>query len=220
MNKNNTRDNSGNEDMTHISNNKVKGTTKSNGAKHELDKFYTKTEIAELCLSHLNLKEYDIIIEPSAGAGAFSNLIENCYTYDIHPENNTITQADWLLLNKEQFLNKKCLVIGNPPFGNNGSLALKFIKESAKFAQTIAFILPKGFKKSSVKERVPTNYHLIREIDLPSDSFTLVGANYAVPCVFQIWERKNYERNKIKHVNTSNHFSFTDANHADRKSVV
>ena len=44
--------------------------------------------------------------------------------------------------------------IGNPPFGRQSSLAKKFIKHicSCDKTKTIAFILPKSFKKDSLKK--------------------------------------------------------------------
>ena len=43
----------------------------------ELDKFYTKKEIAKELISYLDVAEYDKIIEPSAGNGSFSKQIKN-----------------------------------------------------------------------------------------------------------------------------------------------
>lgn len=181
----------------------VKGTTKSLGNKHSLDKFYTKEGVVEECLKHLKLEEYDVVIEPSAGSGSFSNRIphDKVYAYDIQPENEGIIQGDYLKISKEQypFNERKVLVVGNPPFGNNGSLALKFIKESV-YADTIAFILPRGFKKESVKNRIPLNYHLQKEVDMVENSFTLNGEDYNVPCVFQVWVRRDTKR--VKEVST------------------
>ena len=45
--------------------------------KHKLDKFYTKDNIVNYCLSTINLNDYKTIIEPSAGNGAFSKKILN-----------------------------------------------------------------------------------------------------------------------------------------------
>lgn len=195
---------------------KVKGTSKSLGNKHELDKFYTKENIVDECLSYLNLSEYDCIIEPSAGSGAFSNKIDNIHAFDLLPENENIVQADWLKLDKLQFSSfNKILVIGNPPFGISGSLAYSFIFESMKFADTVAFVLPKGFKKESMKNRIPFNFSLIEEIDLPKDSFTLEGNDYSVPCVFQIWQKTETLRTKVIHKNITKLFKFVKKEEAD-----
>ena len=67
--------------------------------------------------------------------------------FDIDPKKNNIIKCDFLTIDHDIFSGKNVLSIGNPPFGRNSSMALKFIKKSALFATTIAFILPKGFKK-------------------------------------------------------------------------
>ena len=67
--------------------------------KNELDKFYTRPEVAKECLSLLfstiNIEDYSVI-EPSAGSGAFSNQINGCHAYDILPEGSNITEQDFL----------------------------------------------------------------------------------------------------------------------------
>lgn len=47
----------------------TKGTTKSNGQKHELDKFYTVPELAKELIKLTDISKYHVIIEPSAGGG-------------------------------------------------------------------------------------------------------------------------------------------------------
>lgn len=64
----------------------MKGTTKSQGQKDPLDRFYTAESTAAFCLSQLDLLLYSLIIEPSAGRGSFSNQIENCLAFDIDPQ--------------------------------------------------------------------------------------------------------------------------------------
>lgn len=187
-----------------------KGTTKSLGNKHKFDKFYTKEGISKKYIDMLEIGEYDIIIEPSAGSGSFSGILKGMskkvYAYDLEPEGEGIIKSDWFEVDKEQFKGKT-LVIGNPPFGNNGSLAMKFIEES-QFADTIAFILPRGFKKDSVKNRVPDKFHLVIEEDLPKNSFTLEGEDYDVPCVFQVWEKRKTDRDKVVYNTESKYVKF------------
>lgn len=195
-----------------------KGTTKSQGNKHVLDKFYTKDEIVDECLKHLELSSYDCIIEPSAGNGSFSNKIVDVKAYDIQPENDSISEADWLKFDKSLFQGfKNILVVGNPPFGSQGTVAFKFMVESMKFADTIAFILPKGFKKISMKNRLPLNFHLTTEFDLPLKSFLLEGEDYSVPCVFQIWQKSDKLRTKIINKTTTSLFQFVKPDEADFK---
>lgn len=188
--------------------------TKSNGQKDVLDRFYTADKTVDLCLSNINMQSYNQIIEPSAGSGSFSNKIPNCLAYDIAPMGENIIEADWLTLSKKDF-QSNTLVIGNPPFGQQNSLAIKFINESAKFARTIAFILPLSFKKDSVKNKIDENFILQKEIDLIDCVFYLHEKPYIVPCVFQIWERSKTKRKKKILKTQTKLFSFVDKTQAD-----
>ena len=179
--------------------------------KHIEDKFYTKISVVKELLNHINFDLYDLIIEPSAGNGSFSSEIKSkkLISFDINPEANNIIKMDWLEF-KPNFEYKECLVIGNPPFGVQCNLALKFIKKCSDInAKTIAFILPKSFKKHTIQNRIPLNYHLVKEIDLPDNSYTLNGKDYSVPTTFQIWERKSFFREKIILKTNSDYIKFT-----------
>ena len=165
-----------------------KGTTKSNGRKHTLDKFYTKKSVAKLCIDSINLNEYTDIIEPSAGSGSFSNQINGCIAYDLYPESSSVMNADWFKHIQARDSKKKVLIIGNPPFGQQNSLAIRFMNYSAKFADTIAFILPKSFMKESIHNSLDKNLHLRKNLILPKNSFDLNGKDIDIPCVFQVWD--------------------------------
>lgn len=196
----------------------MNGVTKSLGKKDTLDKFYTKPEIVELCLQQLDLSLYDCIIEPSAGNGAF---LCNChcpiYAYDIVPHHKDIIAQDWFSVDLEFFKQhfSSLLVLGNPPFGQQNALAIKFFNQAALCASTIAFILPKSFKKDSIKNKLDLRFHLTKEFELPNPAFTLNGENYTVPSVFQIWEKKDVLRQQIKLPTTTSIFSFTTKDKAD-----
>ena len=180
-----------------------KGATKSQGQKHSADKFYTKPEIAQLCLDSIpgGLDQYATSIEPSAGGGSFSSLVPGCLALDLRPEAEGIIEQDWLTYQRERNADplNKVLVFGNPPFGQQNSLAVKFINHAALFADTVAFILPLSFKKPSVQNRLHANLHLVFEMDLPKKAFELEGEDYAVPCVFQVWQY-DATRKRNKHV--------------------
>ena len=165
--------------------------------RNTIDKYYTKPNIVNQCISlfcekinpHLN----DIIIEPSAGNGAFIEHIKLLSTqamfYDIEPEHNEIIAQNYLTL-VPPITSYKIHVIGNPPFGRQSSTAIKFIKKSALFCDTIAFILPKSFKKVSMQKSFPPQFHLVCETDLSFNAFTVGDKEHNVPCVFQIWEKR------------------------------
>ena len=178
-------------------------------SRNTIDKFYTSSNVVLSCIDHfkkcLNPSKKDVIIEPSAGSGAFSielsKIFKNVIAIDIQPDDASIIQQDFLEeFDISQYNNNKDVhVIGNPPFGRQSSLAKKFIKKSASFAKSISFILPKSFKKDSFQKTFPLNFHLILSIDLPDNSFLINDKPHDVPCVFQIWERRQECRvvNKI-----------------------
>ena len=167
--------------------------------RNTIDKYYTKDTIVDICINfikkYMELDKNDLIIEPSAGNGSFikgiKSLTNNFIFFDIEPDNEEIIKQDYLLFDYDSIKNdfNKIHIIGNPPFGRQSSLANRFIKKSCEFCDSISFILPKSYKKDSLKKIFPLNFHLIFEIDLPEKSFLVDGLEYNVPCIFQIWEK-------------------------------
>ena len=53
-----------------------------------LDQFYTNSDIAKKCIDTIDVSKYDMVVEPSAGMGAFYNLIEhtNKIGIDLEPK--------------------------------------------------------------------------------------------------------------------------------------
>jgi hypothetical protein len=189
------------------------------------DKFYTKPDIVALCCdaikSHLQIsRDTDTIIEPSAGNGAFVDFVKsavrNYHLYDLVPEHCEIVQQDYLeyIHARPSSSPGKIHVIGNPPFGRQSSLAIRFIKKSCQFCDSLSFILPKSFKKNSLKRHFPPNFHLQFETDLPDNSFVVDGVEHNVPCVFQIWKKTADMRAPIVKLEPRN-YTFVDktANH-------
>ena len=170
-----------------------------------IDKFYTSPATVEQCMklveTHILVDPNDLCIEPSAGNGAFipgiKSLFNNYKFYDLAPEHPEIAPQDYLDFDHKSVSSgqhHKIHVIGNPPFGRQSSLAIKFIKKSSAYCATISFILPKSFKKDSLKKHFPPKFHLAHESDLADNSFMINGVPYDVPCVFQIWIRKDTDR--------------------------
>lgn len=167
--------------------------------RNTIDKYYTNPNVVIQCVklikAHIPIILTDLIIEPSAGNGAFihqiKSLSSNYVFYDLEPEHDEIIKQDFLELNTSQLQTVNNTppihIIGNPPFGRQSSLAIKFIKKCCHFATSISFILPKSFKKDSMQKHFVANFHLIHEYDLPSNSFLVNNIPCDVPCVFQIW---------------------------------
>ncbi len=180
------------------------------------DQFYTKPNVAEKCFQNfqniaksleVNLNDY-IFIEPSAGCGCFYQLLpkDRRIGIDIDPkkvsgiENEGIVKADYLEWQPND-LKKKYVVIGNPPFGLRGKLALSFINKSYSYADIVAFILPQLFNsdgKGVAGKRV-IGYKLAYNEHLPSDSFMYPdGEDIEINTVFQVWTKINTNKIKIK----------------------
>ena len=174
--------------------------------RNTIDKYYTKQSVVKQCIElvkkYVNITNGDMVIEPSAGNGSFieniKNLSPNYIFYDLEPEHNEVLKQDFLEFDYENLKQKfkNIHIIGNPPFGRQASLAIKFIKKCCLFSNSISFILPKSFKKDSMKKYFSDNFHMINETDLPENSFLVNNIDCDVPCVFQIWQLKKNEVRK------------------------
>jgi hypothetical protein len=180
----------------------------------EKDQFYTNKEISVYCYNKALevLKQLDInindhtFIEPSAGHCNFYNLLpkNKRIGIDIEPKGSLVNE-----LVKTNYLdyepkdkNKKYIVIGNPPFGLRGNLALRFINHSYNFADIVAFILPPLFDSTGkgVPMKRVKGYKLAHSEKLPINSFEYPdGKPVDVATIFQVWTKIN--TNKIKREN-------------------
>jgi hypothetical protein len=167
----------------------------------DLDQFFTKPEIAEYCYSSLRdflkkkkEKENSFkFIEPSAGAGAFYNLLpdDRRIGLDLMPLAEGIQQQDFLSWNIKPN-GFRYITIGNPPFGYRAWLALTFMNHAASFSDFVAMILPMSFQsegKGSPKHRVK-GMRLVHSEVLPIDSFVSPeGKQLKINALWQIWEK-------------------------------
>lgn len=188
----------------------------------ERDQFYTLDKVAkklvkcaekECAAIGIHFSKCDFL-EPSAGEGAFLKILPlGTLAYDIEPKALGIIKADFLLVTLPKV--KNLIVIGNPPFGKNASLAVKFFNHAATAAQVIAFIVPRSFQKQSIQNRLHSNFHLLAEIEIESDAFIFEGRAKHVPTVFQIWVKRKWQRPKIQLPVTHSDFDFTTPSDAD-----
>lgn len=169
----------------------------------KLDQFYTNPVIAHRIMGKIatvvDMDKFDVMLEPSAGTGSFYDLMdpERRIGIDIDPKFPGIYKGDFLTWDPHSS-EKSFIAIGNPPFGKNSSLAVKFFNRCALFCDVIAFILPKTFRKASLINRLAKSHHLIYDMDVPKDSFIFDGNTYDVPCCFQIWKKEPVARAKIE----------------------
>ncbi len=172
------------------------------------DKFYIDDNTVKICIKlieeNLVIEDNDLLIDPCAGNGSFlsgiKSLSNNYRFYDLFPEHSEIIEQDYLELDTSDLKKfNRIHVIGNPPHGKQSSTSIKFIKKSCEFCDTISFILPKSFKKRSMRAKFDKYFELVREFDLPDD----------VPYVFQIWSKCQVERGHSIKTNPSN-FKFVN----------
>lgn len=156
------------------------------------DQFYTRPEVAKVCVDFLRLLVTQDVpwIEPSAGDGAFLSLVDSAIGYDIEPRHPRIQRTDFLTVD----IPENCVVFGNPPFGRQASLAKRFLQHAATRAKWIGFILPRSFTKPSMQKAIPIDFHLIGSLTVPDNAFRLNNTPYDVPCVFQVWMRQDTPR--------------------------
>lgn len=181
----------------------------------KLDKFYTKKTIIKKIIKNINQELFDLIIEPSAGNGNFLKYLDKNKTisFDIEPENINIKKQDWFKYNINKNF-KKVLIIGNPPFGKNNILSLKFLKHSFSFKNVyeIAFILPNVYKKYTKQKIIPSNFYIKKIIDLGKNPFLLGDKEYHVPCSFFIFTKDKVIDLRTIKKETTKDFKFTNKN--------
>ena len=137
-------------------------------------------------------------IEPSAGTGAFYNLLppQRRLGMDIEPKCEGVIAQDFFKVSggygdaRIQTAPNETAIIGNPPFGKRGKLAIAFFNHAAYLADTVAFIVPVNFRKWTVHKQLDSSMRFISKLALPREAFQLGnGKPYAVNTEFQIWTR-------------------------------
>lgn len=187
--------------------------------KDSLDRFYTSEVTAKECFNEalffLEQKDWDRIIEPSCGGGAFLNLMIDRFKgtdaigFDLDPSCVGVKELGAKCLNWFDYVDeykpsgddmmnhvmfgyelpsRNVAVIGNPPFGKRNDLSRRFIEHSIYSGATlIAMILPSVYEKHTLQRSFPPNWKLLHNRRLPKNSFVFNGEPYNVHCSFQIW---------------------------------
>jgi hypothetical protein len=165
-------------------------------AVYTFDQFFTHPDTAQQCLDLLDLQSFDLCIEPSAGTGSFYNLLptESRFGVELDPRlADGISCGSWY---DHTWDKGNILVVGNPPFGTQNQEAIRFFNHAAKFAECIAFIIPRTWKRPSIQNSLDLNFHLTHSHDLTNAFY---GEKItSAKCCFQIWTRKASPRKKVK----------------------
>lgn len=182
-----------------------------------LDKFYTRKEVAKECLETIEFlwpwERWSLVVEPSAGNGSFYFQIPSAASrkvgLDLSPDHPQIQTQDFFTWLPPSASADKILVVGNPPFGRVSSLAIRFFQHAAEFADVIAFIVPRTFRRISVQEKLSRKFHLRFEKEIPLKPCAFEPA-MNVKCCWQIWERRSVERIPVVVETAHPHWDFLE----------
>jgi predicted RNA methylase len=173
------------------------------------EQFYTPPELAHRLTAQISPLvgglEGKLVIEPAGGTGAFINAAKDLgatrvLSFDIEPKSDGVQLGDFLEADLAGI--KGAITISNPPFGRNNSLSIPFFNKAAKHSDYIAFIVPRSWRKWSVINRLNRNFHLIHDqdlsIDYVDDLGEMVWQKSNLRTCFQLWERRDSQRDLIK----------------------
>ena len=176
-------------------------TVNDKNAAAELDQFFTRKDVAARCWRDLQKTiarfahggEDLFFVEPSAGDGSFYDLLPDGKRLglDIAPQRKEFKRVDFLQPRRiVKRAGSRVVVVGNPPFGKRGKLAVAFCKRAAEFADTVAFIVPVIFQKFFIHKQMPEGWRLVLSNRLDKDAFyTPDGKIFGAQCVFQVWTK-------------------------------
>lgn len=165
-----------------------------------IDPFYTKQDIVTSCWEYLSgiLSSVNrsvnrmFFVEPSAGTGAFFNRLpqDRRLGLEIFPKCEDVITQDFFKVTRLPYHPIDTTIIGNPPFGKRGKMAIAFFNHAANLADIVAFILPVNFRKYIVHNQLDPSMRFIGKLPLPRDAFQLdSGKSYSVNTEFQVWTR-------------------------------
>ena len=165
-----------------------------------LNPFYTKQEVAASCWKYL-LETFPSVnrtanemffVEPSAGTGAFFKCLpqHRRLGIDVFPKCRNVIAQDFFEVTSLPYPPTGTVIVGNPPFGKRGKMAIAFFNHAAILANIVAFIVPVNFRKYIVHKQLEKSMRFISKLALPRDAFHLdSGKSFSVNTEFQIWTR-------------------------------
>ena len=172
------------------------------------EQYYTDSSAVDLCLSEV-VKYVDLkgkkLLEPCGGTGEFIEGFkrlgiddDDISSFDIEPKHESVQLGDYL---ETKFEHKDYVSITNPPFGRASQLAKKFFNHAADHCQYICYLIPRSWRKWTTQNSLDDRFHLIADIEMPKNCFYQSEGESkkdVLNTVFQIWERRDEKRKKIK----------------------
>ena len=182
----------------------------SAGVEH--DQFFTRPQAAEQFANWVKSHRLPVsrMIEPAAGNQDLARYFPGIEMYDLDPKSPKITRQDFFTAQHQR--QPGLMVIQNPPFGRGSDLAIRFFNKASTFADFIAQIVPRTFRRPSIQNRLDDDFELVDEYVLPRNSFYLPSEGprrgYDVPAVAQIWRRTEVKRPQIQPPKPSGRYEF------------
>ena len=169
----------------------------------ENDAFFTPDNVALACVEdfYKETPEYrnNEIVEPSAGGGAFLRAFEKLglsyEAYDLNPQAENITQADYLSTDID--LTGK-VVLGNPPYGRLNKLSKAFIKRSfEQGAEAVGFLLFGGILSHSVLKSIGYKVEYFKRLEpvnfIDKDDNIVLKSKGLFEVVFIVWSKEELQ---------------------------
>ena len=171
------------------------------------EQFYTPQSLAESLAQSLLEFVPDladrVVLEPAGGTGSFIRAVQalgvqSVLSFDIEPKFAGVKKADFLGVDLSGVSAHSAVALSNPPFGRNNSLSIPFFNHAASACDTIAFIVPRSWRKWSVINRLDRNFRLVSDVDVKVDYVDELGKPVAnklrLNTCFQIWQYSATER--------------------------
>ena len=95
------------------------------------------------------------------------------------------------------------VVVGNPPYGSGGNLAIRFLNKCGDLSDDIRLVLPVSIRKPSSQNKVRLDLICVEDEDLSEETF---GKN--ITAVRQRWVKTDSLRDKIETFTTHPDFEF------------
>ena len=102
------------------------------------------------------------------------------------------------------------VVVGNPPYGSGGNLAIRFLNKCGDLSDDVRLVLPVSIRKPSSQNKVRLDMVCLEDNTLPDDTFPR-----GIKAVYQRWVKTDTMRDKIETFTTHPDFEFVSKDEAD-----
>ena len=95
------------------------------------------------------------------------------------------------------------VIVGNPPYGSGGNLAIKFLNKCGDLSDDVRLVLPLSLRKVSCQNKVRLDMICVEDTILPDSTFP-----GSIRTVLQRWVKTDSVREKVKTLTTHPDFEF------------